>query len=90
MVDINNISNTKVIESEKDYEFEGICGSDKGILLEDSLEQLFCSNNISVADYKEGESITLLQGEHTAKFGLFIGKEGSSYYSEHVNFDVAI
>ena len=85
-INIGNISNLMVIDSEEDYEFEGICGTGNGVLWEDSLEQFFDANGIEVLDGRENEYVILKQGDLVVKFETFLGNEGSTYESEHIDF----
>lgn len=89
-VDITQISNEIVLQSEENEEFEGICGTERGILWEDSLEQFFIANEIELIEYKDYEWILLGQGDKIVRFQMFEGKEGSSYPAEHIDFRKAI
>lgn len=84
---LGEFTNQMVIDSEVNEEFEGICGSNVGILWEDSLEQFFKKHGIKVIDYKDNEYIKLKQGDKVMFFNLFEGKEGSSFPAQHIDFE---
>lgn len=84
---LSELSNSIVLASEENFEFEGLCGTEDGILWEDSLEQFFSEHSIDVVDFVEDEIITLMQDHEVVSFALFEGKEGSSFPAQHVDFD---
>lgn len=84
---LGHFTNQMVLYSEKDFEFEGICGTEEGILWEDSLEQFFSKHAIDIVDFIENESITLIQDHVVMSFDLFEGKEGSSFPAQHIDFN---
>lgn len=86
MLYLDELSNIKVLESEIGNEYEGLCGTEKGVLWEDSLEQFFIDNEIDVVSSTD-EYIILKQKDKVVKFRLFMGNEGSSYISEHIDFN---
>lgn len=86
MADLNNL---KVLESEKDLEFDGLCGTEYGVLWEDSLDQFFIYNNIDILNYSDNY-ITLRQGDVELSFRIFMGTEGSVFTSEHIDFNTIV
>ena len=82
-----SISNESVLLDEKDYQYEGLCGSSCGIMLDESLMLFLKDNHVRVVKYQEEEFIILEHDNITVQFPLFLGKEGSSYISEHINFN---
>lgn len=68
------------------FDGEGICGTENGILWEDSLDQFFVANEIDVVEAND-EFITLKQGEKELSFRVFKGTEGSYNLSEHIDFN---
>lgn len=78
-----NLNNTKVIESEIDLEYEGISGSENGILYEDSLQQLFVDNGIK-EDYSD-ENILYQNGKRFA-IKAFYSSESLNNPELHYDF----
>lgn len=81
-----NINNNDILKSERGFEYEGICGSDNGIMFDESLMLFFRDNDIHIVNYKPQKSVTLKYDNAIVQFPLFLGKEGSSYISEHIDF----
>lgn len=89
-IKITDINNTKVIKSEIDEEYEGLCGGYYAVLWEDSLEQFFAANDIEIEEFQEGLYIVLEQDGKRVIFPLIKSNYGSEPESDHVNFNVSI
>lgn len=89
-LDITKISNSKVLLSEENEEFEGIVGSVFSILWEDSLEQLLDANNINHdGDVSQG-FIEMEQNGNKVKFEVRLTCEYTDDYNEVFDFDTVI
>ena len=86
-MDLKNITNDDVLTIGNDENCDGVCGTEYGILWEESLEELIACNDIEIIEYLEQESITLRQDNVDYTYKLFLGTEGSNYESEHIDFN---
>lgn len=79
-------NNIKILESEENEEFEGLCGTENGILWEDSLEQFFEANKIEILLYKSNRYIVLQQDQKVIIFPMIIEKYACSTPQDHIDF----
>lgn len=68
-------TNTEILNSEIDFEYEGICGTEYGVTWEESLEEFFRDNDINVIDVRYvkepiiGEDCEISNAEYGEELG---------------------
>lgn len=80
MLKLNELTNKNILDSEGDFEFEGLCGTEDGVLIEESLEQFFRKNKIElISEDKENSILTYKQGEIERDVKVLYSLKGLEY-----------